>query len=78
MNIDGGNEDWGFVIVISKISKFYCVKLILQFIAMINAKEKTTFVLFLEHSSLAKVAQKWVAPNALGILQENICETLIF
>ena len=41
VHIDGGNEDWGFVSVILKISKFCCVKLILQIMTMINAKEKT-------------------------------------
>ena len=46
--LDGGNEDSGFVSVILKISRFYCVKLILQIMTMINAKEKTEVVLFLE------------------------------
>ena len=48
VHIDGGNEDWEFVSAILKISKFYCVKLILQNMTMTNAKERTEMVLLLE------------------------------
>ena len=43
-------RQWGLKICqrYVKISKFYCVKLILQNMIMINAKERTEAVLFLE------------------------------
>ena len=48
VHIDRCNEDWGFVSVILKISKFYCVKLILKNMTVINAKERTEVGFFLE------------------------------
>ena len=45
---------------------------------MINAKEKTKWLFSLNSSSPAKLSQKKVAPNVLGIFQENIYESSIF
>ena len=41
-------------------------------------KKKQKWFFSLNSSSLAKVSQKRVARNVLGILQENVYESLIF
>ena len=45
---------------------------------MKNAKKKQKWLFSLNSISPVKVSQKRVAPNVLGILQENIYESLIF